>query len=493
MPLHRRKDLELRSHADTIDVSMDSIDKDLDGIIADENSENTSNANALTIHKTSSDHDGRYYTESEWDTKETNILLDDESGKKHYHQAYARLLNPVFHLPLKNNIAMKRGIGSITYANYGIQFGDETFTYIDRYNQLQAETNFDTPHFGKYGLYCFYYVSPSYIGYAGCVDYPLDNSNNTLINTSVSVNNVNNPLGNLEADKVTASTTYSHETEHSVYVPYGGIYGDWVWNLSVFAKAGNTDYLFVGRTSNADELVLGRFNLSDGSCEEYTGTLEVSMDPVQDNWYRCNVRHYISQDATSVSARFSVGSTTGELHHTGDSKYLYLWGGVSDPYQAPTGIISPDTTSGYAGDIVSSLTIPKENVPPDSDGWTFTADIYFPEFNNSQYDATYRIFDSYNSPDYNLGVSRGKLYVNNALFYPTDVTQRIAGGFKRIVQTRDSTTTKIYVNGIKYLEEAYTPVALTDDLLIDYGMNNGQISNIRFYDFVVTDEEARIL
>jgi len=79
---------------------MDKIDKDLDGIIAYENSENSFNTSNIASHKSSSDHDERYYTETEFDAKEISVTEDS------HNQLYARLLNPVTFPLLQNTVKL---------------------------------------------------------------------------------------------------------------------------------------------------------------------------------------------------------------------------------------------------------------------------------------------------------------------------------------------------------------------------------------------------
>ena len=59
--------------------------------------------------------------------------------------AIGNINNPLLDLPLKNSLAMKQGVGSVTFTR------PSTATYIDRYGVLQT-TSIDEPRFEKEGL-----------------------------------------------------------------------------------------------------------------------------------------------------------------------------------------------------------------------------------------------------------------------------------------------------------------------------------------------------
>ena len=79
------------------------------------------------------------FTQNGWSLIKNDLINSIPAG------AIGRLTSPLLDLPLKNSLAMKAGVGSVTFTRA------TTATYIDRYGVLQT-AQIDEPRFNKKGL-----------------------------------------------------------------------------------------------------------------------------------------------------------------------------------------------------------------------------------------------------------------------------------------------------------------------------------------------------
>ena len=127
---------------------------------------------------------GNTYTKDEVYTK-TEVL-----------GSFGNLSSPLLDLPLKNSLAMKAGVGSVTFTRA------TTATYIDRYGVLQYSA-IDEPRFEKEGL-LIEGGSTNFFNYSNHNSHSNWTKGGGFINTTID-SGVNNPDGTSGAVKVTSS------------------------------------------------------------------------------------------------------------------------------------------------------------------------------------------------------------------------------------------------------------------------------------------------
>jgi len=512
MTVYRQDDLNLRNRADYVKKSFTSVDTDLNSIISELNSDVSGKSSNITTHKTSPDHDSRYYTETEIDDKITDCLLDSETGEKKYKLGYARLLNPMFHLPMKNNLSIHRGTGSISYSDDVFN----TTTNIDRYGNFSIDTAYDVPKFNEHGFYAFYDYLPELYS-TSKQDFSDSHWDNEVItagsatkNITVTTNIANEPSDNYtEVDKIAIANAYNTRKYFLSQSP-SYHYTDRPYTFSVFAQKRESNYLYLGFLTDSST-TYGKFNLDTGDCSIYSGEGTVRATRVVDgaggdDWYRCELTALSSVSGTIIEALICIGSPTGELEYSNSSTtsgqradMLYLWGAQLDAYAAANSYMYVDG-SGNLSDGISSLSIPIENVPSDmsDDGWTFVCDLYTIEYphrlitDRMIYDIWYT-----STVHHSLGINNGRILVDDDDVWSANTTdsddQRFPTGIKRIIHVRKPGSQQLYINGHKFKDMPYTQHAYdgTHNMTIKYTLN-AHISNIRFYDFPITEEEARI-
>ena len=232
--------------------------------------------------------------------------------------------NPLLNLPLKNNLDMICGDGSVTFTR------STTGTYIDRYGVVQ-DAAINTPRFEKEGLLI---EGPST---NKCLQSEDFSTTWGKTRSSISTNAINAPNGNATADKLTEDSTAanSHNTYQPITTAVGNLTG------SIFLKKGTRTKTRL-TIYNATDGHLGEtfFDLDAGLVISGSG----SIKKLANDWYRCS----ISAIVTDVSNYFTcyMVNDAGSAYYDGDgSSYLYLWGAQLEELPFSTSYIHTTTAA----------------------------------------------------------------------------------------------------------------------------------------------------
>jgi hypothetical protein len=146
------------------------------------------------------------------------------------------------------------------------------------------------------------------------------------LNVSVSANETTSPAGTLTADKIIPSTTNGLHTFRQFTSVTSGL----SYTQSIFAKASEYSVLqfalstgFLGNGALYRNVLLSNGSLGNG-------TLDVSVAPVGDNWYRISAT--VTATASSGNGRFNLNVLDADTalanpEYAGDgTSGIYIWG-----------------------------------------------------------------------------------------------------------------------------------------------------------------------
>jgi hypothetical protein len=220
--------------------------------------------------------------------------LDSKANKEDLLMAIGNINNPLLDMPLKNSLAMKSGVGSVTFTRASIA------TYIDRYGVLKL-AGVDTPRFEKQGYLNEggstnlllqsndMIVSPWVNGIGGFVTQSSDNSTIPFLSdASIGLNvtkfvatSTPSRLFSRQTQTLASSTTYTASVFMYVPTKYGSAFSFMVdfsdtysgtsntYPTGVWVRAISTVTITTGSTSNFD------FNISIDGVQPIAG----------DTWY----------------------------------------------------------------------------------------------------------------------------------------------------------------------------------------------------------------
>ena len=144
--------------------------------------------------------------------------------------------------------------------------------------------------------------------------------------SAVTVDAVNAPTGTLVADKLTTNTT---SAEHSVLSPNNTIVSGTTYTVSLFAKAGEESFAFMGwNSAGFGSAAPSFFNLSTGVATAGTGQT-VSMVDFGDGWWRCTTtRTATATTSTNTGIRIGLTKSNTSSTSTGANTTdgIYIWG-----------------------------------------------------------------------------------------------------------------------------------------------------------------------
>jgi hypothetical protein len=152
---------------------------------------------------------------------------------------------------------------------------------------------------------------------------------------SLSTNQIVSPDGTTNAAKLIANT---NNTDHTIYQ---GNSTSVARSFSIYAKAGEYGYVFLGSNNNvATDGVF--FNLNNGTINQNTSALSANIENVGNGWYRCIVTS-TSWPAPYVIICLSENGTS--LGFIGDNtKGIYIWGAQNEAGSFPSSYI-PTTSA----------------------------------------------------------------------------------------------------------------------------------------------------
>ena len=162
----------------------------------------------------------------------------------------------------------------------------------------------------------------------------LDNAGWTKGNTTITSNTIIAPDGTLTADKIVEDTTTA--TTHSIYYQFShSSTGDYVG--SFYAKAGERNYINVGRSNGFIDSLTIYFNLTDGTISGADSSNGTITD-VGNGWYRCSIKYTVNT-ASSTSLLFRISSSTASTYDGDGYSGLYFWGAQVEEASFPTSYI----------------------------------------------------------------------------------------------------------------------------------------------------------
>ena len=336
---------------------------------------------------------------------------------------------------------------------------------------------------------------------------------------SVTANATTAPDGSNTADKIIANTT---NIDHSIYDPITN--GTYVHSL--FAKAGEYDYIFLGADNNfASEGVF--FDLVNGTINQNTSILSATIESFGNGWYRCSVIGNMSYPIIALSENGTSFVFAGD-----NSSGVYIWGASLE--QASS--VGPYVRTGATAQ-TSDVLLPQglttgrditgvnlfENVRKqgalnlDGNSWaevhdnasldfgtgSFTLEVW----SKAKYISSGSIYNVLLTLGDNVsGGSTSSIYIDSSLNYTFryDSTLIVAGGssegdWSHVVGVYDGTNINIYLNGSFVVQAAASATSKTNDLVKVIGRDSSgnsraykdQIAQPRIYNRALTAEEVQ--
>jgi hypothetical protein len=241
-------------------------------------------------------------------------------------QAIGNINSPLLDLPLKNSLAMKLGVGNVTFTR------SSTATYIDRYGMLQV-AGVDTPRFEKQG-YLNEGSSTNLLTYSE----QFDNSVWGQTNATVSANTTAtlDPYGTNLADKIVEdSSTNLHYISQTLTVSSSTL------TFSCFVKAAESTKFRLNsyESSTPSSPIVADFDLSAVTATPgNTSTISSTITPLANGWFRVSAT---TTTAAKVSTSFYLQTTRlGTGAYAGDgSSGVYVFGAQLETWSFTTSYI----------------------------------------------------------------------------------------------------------------------------------------------------------
>ena len=308
----------------------------------------------------------------------------------------------------------------------------------------------------------------------------------------------------------------------------GGYYNTTSLNVvncsSIYAKAGNIDYIFIastqGSTNNAQY-----FNLSTGTLGSLVGSGITSADieDVGDGWYRCSV--VMSANASFGYMLFGIANTDAN-NGSVSGEYIYvqnaqLNNGTSvGPYiptlstaQTSEVLLPAGLTSGrdITGVNLFENVRKKYALNLDGNSWAEVHDNESLDFGTGSFTLEAWVKAAYinTGSSYNVILNLGDVTGTSAtivssstsihFFYGGEISHPTTndGSWVHIVGTYDGTNVTLYINGVQVNQAARTAIDTTNDLVKTIGRDTtttrnykDQIAQPRIYNRALTADEV---
>jgi len=416
-----------------------------------------------------------------------------------------RLQTPLFYAPLKNSLDLVCGAGEITFTR------STAATYQDRYGILRW-VDVDQPRFDQFGLLIE--------GESVNRIYPsedLNNSNwlkyNCSIETSTTITLPDGTSGT-NCGIIADTSLNRHHVRICVTSSETTITG------SVFLKKGNKSYAMLEIAFREEDYTFikdcyGRINLETGELFGLNSMSNVSMEmEIKEcayDWYRVIIKATYSGSITVGKISLEIFSciSDGGTIYTGDgnSVEIYAWGAQLEEKPFATSYI-PTTTASVTRNADVCYVTYNGNVPNIING-NFSMACDFDCLGDSIYTVSNRHLLTTNlfyTPKYNalylrkstnyLRYLRGATSTNYVISYPIDTKRRIC------VTVSSDNIISVYENGVLKVTDTKSIYSsdISSNIKIGIGCDDagtgqlyGHISNLRIYDFALTEEEIKLL
>jgi hypothetical protein len=174
----------------------------------------------------------------------------------------------------------------------------------------------------------------------------------TAYQSSVTANSETAPDGTATADTLTGNAANdSHELEQAQSVIVGPIY-----TVSVYAKSGTNDYIFLGLGTSGTTGASAIFDLTDGSVGDTSANgvtlVGTAVSSAGSGWYRCSVA--VISDSTTPTFQMGHANAKTGVSFTGwrgvtwaaaNGETVFLWGAQVNRGITPTAYIATTTTA----------------------------------------------------------------------------------------------------------------------------------------------------
>jgi hypothetical protein len=251
---------------------------------------------------------------------------------------------PLLDLPLKNSLAMKTGVGNVTFTRAS------TATYIDRYGVLQV-AGVDTPRFEKQG-YLNEGSSTNLLTYSE----QFNNSAWVQAAATISANTTAtlDPYGTNLASKLVEDTTNSMHYVYSAAITVQSA----TLTFSCFVKAAESTKVRLNSWDSTNKVspIIADFDLvAVTATSAATSTTSATIIPLANGWFRVSAT--TTSAATGVPINFLLQTTRLGNSYTGDgTSGVYIFGAQAETLSFATSYIPTTSSSVTRGADVLKVT-----------------------------------------------------------------------------------------------------------------------------------------
>jgi len=278
--------------------------------------------------------------------------------------AIGNINNPLLDLPLNNSLAMKQGVGSVTFSR------TTKATYIDRYGVLQT-ADIDEPRFEKDGL-LIEGASTNLLTYSE----EFDNDVWTKTQCTVTANDTVAPDGTNTADKLSSSSNDDNDTLISQTYSTDVVEDD-VYAVSVFVKKGNTDKITLSAYFKGEN----EYNYDFTFSTETASNSNMKVQKLDNGWYRLSYKIIATEDSDDAYVAARIWGIGRGVDGTTDD-HNYVWGFQLEKLPFATSYIPTTDSAVTRGNDLCEVTA-KDNIPIINEGFTFlmtyTSNSFIPE------------------------------------------------------------------------------------------------------------------
>ena len=273
------------------------------------------------------------------------------------NQAIGNINNPLLDLPLNNSLAMKQGVGSVTYTCA------TTSTYVDRYGTLKYAA-IDEPRFEKEGL-LIEGASTNIVKESEDLSSGYWFSNRATVNTNVRAA----PDGTTTVNKIIEDASASN-THYTRSILSGLLATGTTYTGSVFLRAAERTKCQIrfGDINGSDAI---NVNLATGTITT-TGTATGTIVALDDGFYRVSVTVTISAGNNYFYINLADGA--GSTYYSGDGvSGIYAWGAQVEELPFASSYIPTSTVAVTRSANYCQLTM-ENNIPQIGEDFSILVD-----------------------------------------------------------------------------------------------------------------------